>query len=304
MQPRSEADRFRGTETEHRPERPGEVRCVGETCVVRCLGDASTTTEMLDRRDQSQPTRVGPNGHTDFIAEDVCESTDRDPDLFGEHDYIDRALVDERRQSQQGSIDRWMTPPRHGPWNGRVTHGVQDPTNCLLGTRPVLRAQGADDVRHRVSLTASGRSGSVSPELMAGIAFWVDEHDQNMIAIVDERMRAVGFEHYDRATQRTTFTIHDTRQTSMHDQLEGVVRVRTGRTDRAAVEQPPRSERQMTGPARHRAVHPATVVGLDEVVAVNTVVGVLVVGRGCVVGGTVDVSVGCGSAVVVVVVVV
>ena len=82
--------------------------------------------------------------------------------------------------------------------------------------------------------------------------------------------------------------------TSMHHELESVVRVRTGRTDRSAVEQPPRSERQMPGPACHRAGHPATVVGLDEVVAVNTVVGVLVVGRGCVVGGKVDVSVGCG----------
>ncbi len=137
---------------------------------------------------------------------------------------------------------------------------------------------------------------------MAGVAFWVDEHDQDMIAIGDERMGAVGFEHYDRAMQRTTFTIHDARSTGMHDELEGVVRVRTGRTDRSAVEQPPRSERQMPGPARHRAVHPATMVGLDEVAAVNTVVGVLVVGRGCVVGDTVDFSVGCGSAVVVVVV--
>lgn len=139
---------------------------------------------------------------------------------------------------------------------------------------------------------------------MAGVALWVDEHEQDMVTMVDERMGAVGFENHDRSRQRTTFAIHDARRTGMHDELEGVVRVRTGRTDRAAVEQPPRSERQMTGPARHRAGHPATVVGLDEVVAANTVVDVLVVGRGCVVDGTVDVSVGCGSVVDVVVVVV
>ena len=101
---------------------------------------------------------------------------------------------------------------------------VQDPTNCLLGARTVLRAQGADDARHRVGLIDSVRSGSVSSGLMAGIAFWVDEHDQNMISMVDERMGAVGFEHHDRARQRTTFTIHDARRTSIHDELEGVVR--------------------------------------------------------------------------------
>lgn len=111
---------------------------------------------------------------------------------------------------------------------------------------------------------------------MAGVALWVNEHDQDMVTMVDERMGLVGLEHYHRAGQGTTFTIHDARRTGVHDELEGVVRVHTGGTDRAAVEQPPRSERQMTGPAHHRAGHPATVVGLDEVVAPNTVVDVVV----------------------------
>ena len=141
----------------------------------------------------------------------------------------------------------------------------------------------------------------MSPELLAGLTFWVDEHDQNMIAMVDERMNAVGFEHHNRAEQRTTFTIHDARWTGVHDQLEGVVRVRAGSTDRAAVQQPPRSERQMSGPAGHLPDHPASVGGL-EVVAFNTVVGVVAVGWECVVGGTVGASGGGGVDVDVVVV--
>ena len=114
------------------------MSCVGEACVVRCLGDVSTPSEVLDCRDQSYPAGVGPKGHTDLIAENMCESTDRDPDLSSEQGDIDCPLVDERRQSQQGSIHGRVAPPRHGPWNRRVTHGVQDPTNGLLGARPVL----------------------------------------------------------------------------------------------------------------------------------------------------------------------
>ena len=128
---------------------------------------------------------------------------------------------------------------------------VQDPLHRILGTRPIVRPERANQSRHRVRPASERSLDPIATQTIARDTLGIDEHDHDVIAMITESVRDIRIKQHDWTVEGMASSISDHRAPTMHHDLERVMGMSIGRANRPAVQEPPRPESKTTRPRGH-----------------------------------------------------